>query len=139
MNKIRVELAPGAGGSISSGGFAVRHTRRWSSVLKSIVVLGMTLAIPSGLLAQMPAAKAAPASTKAFDPHDLSGVWNAGRVPLPHADDYRLPRADNPGGGGGVNYVPRDIAENNMTPWARQKWMSQDGGKGQGGIADPLF
>jgi hypothetical protein len=119
----------------------VLHTVRWSSVWKSVVVLGAALAIPSAALAQMPqqAAPKKTPSTAKFDPHDLSGVWNAGRVPLPHAEDYRLPRADNPGGGGGVNYVPKEIAENNMTPWARQYWLSQDGGKGQGGLADPLF
>jgi hypothetical protein len=109
-----------------------------------MLVLGAALALPSMLAAQatQPQAKPAtakPANTAKFDPRDISGVWDLSRTPMPHADDFRLPRADNPGGGGGMNVVPKEIAENNMTPWARQYWMSQDGGKGQGGLADPLF
>jgi hypothetical protein len=35
---------------------------------------------------------------------------------------------------GGINFLPTGV---HMTPWATQRWMSQDGGKGISGNADP--
>jgi hypothetical protein len=86
---------------------------------------------------------AKPAQT--FAAHDLNGMWMRENAPVncsivgedkcEMCDTTHTCVTGTPGvAPGGFNILPTGV---NMTPWAHDRWMSQDGGKGISGNADP--
>jgi hypothetical protein len=123
----------------------ISFTRSRLVMLSSAIVIValMALTFSSALFAQ------ATTSAKAFDPRDLTGVWNngGGKVPCSIGGTGERPAPPDPKcviagkdvdadgkASGGPHWVPLGVE---MTPWAREKWAAQDHGRGISGSADP--
>lgn len=119
--------------------------RVWGLVVLGIVV--MLLSIAPAVRAQQGAAqnKAPAASSKPFNPKDLQGVWMRENGPLlcsvegmdkcTICDTTHTCVTGTPGvPPGGYNILPDQV---HMTKWAHDRWMAQDGGKGESGNDDP--
>ncbi len=112
----------------------------------ALSIAALLLAVSPVLFAQTAAQKAPSAKpAPALDPHDLNGMWMRENGPLTcsivgeakceFCDTTHTCVTGTPGvAPGGINFLPTGV---HMTPWATQRWMSQDGGKGISGNADP--
>ncbi len=113
----------------------------WGIIAAAVVVMLFSI---SPMRAQT-AGQKAPAASKPVDPHDLSGVWMRENGPLlcsiqgldkcSICDTTHTCVTGTPGvPPGGYNLLPDQV---HMTAWAHDRWMAQDGGKGESGNDDP--
>ena len=110
-----------------------------------VAVVVALLSFSPALRAQNAGQKAQAASSSKYDPHDLSGVWMRENGPLncsvvgvancSMCDTTHTCVTGTKGvPPGGYNILPEQV---HMTKWANDRWMSQDGGKGESGNDDP--
>jgi hypothetical protein len=105
------------------------QTRLFRSITLLVAVLLLQAALLPALKAQTPVPQAQDAATKpspAFDPHDLSGVWDFFITGVPGQGIYATPSKEPPP----------------LTPWGQKRYDAAQPGygpKGQTGGNDPIL